>query len=150
MARTEAYKATIAKEIIADYVERFKPQVEPEQIMRNGQVIIVLNGGMVVVSDDNHNQVLYSANLNAMPQMIAIEAGWITKYQAGTIASEHCVNPMNGEVAEGSEDAMDMYMAVRIQEAKGIVAEMVDEAKAEQAKADEAPSIELDAPKIEA
>lgn len=146
MTATAQYKQALANEIVADYVQRFKPQVEPAPVTRNGQVIIILNGGIVIVKDDPEHQIVYSTNLNAMPQVIALEAAWIAKYHAGIIGEEHCQNPATGEIGEGAEGAMDMYMQVRIQEAKGLVAEMVEEAKANK---EAETALEVDSPKIE-
>lgn len=146
MTATANYKQVIAKEIVEGYIQKFKPKVAPTQMTRNGQVVIILNGGIVVVTGDEEQQVVYSTNLNSMPQVVALEASWITKYHDGVIGEEHCQNPATGEIGEGPEEAMNMYMLVRIHEAKGIVAEIVEEAKVSKENSD---AIKVDTPDIQ-
>lgn len=141
-------KQLAVNEIVEAYNAELKPAAPISSVLRNGVHFITLHGGIVLLQGaDDDFEIVYSANLNANPQLIAIEALFLGTNFRVAIGEQHCQNPATGEVAEGEVAAMDMYIQCRFQEARGLVAEMAEQAAI--AKEDgsnietEKPSIEL-------
>ncbi|AUR97765.1 hypothetical protein NVP1244A_063 [Vibrio phage 1.244.A._10N.261.54.C3] len=134
-----------AKKIRARYIEQQGVPADQhdkvmEPFLKDGDAILPLSSVVVIVTrhpsptdSSDAIKVAVSANLMASPEGIAIEVGFVCREFQADLAEVYCMDPADGSLSNGSEEAWEMFNKLRRQEILGVINEMVEQRKAQEA-----------------